>query len=313
MGTPQFAVPSLEMLIGEGYDVAAVVTQPDRPKGRGGRPAPPIVKDIALKAGIRVFQPEKPSDVQDEITMLRADLFITAAYGRILKKKFLRIPRGGVVNVHASLLPRHRGPSPIHYALLNGDAKTGVTTMLTDAGIDTGPILLSKKMPIHGDMYFDELHDKLAALGADVLKKTIPAYLAGEIEPMPQDAGLASYAPAIQKTDAELDFNLSAGRLANIVRAFCVWPVASACVGGKKIKIYRAHAGGATENRSCAPGGDLGVTNGTLGVPGGIAGVSRAALSIYCGGGGTLEVTKLQFENGRVMDISECWHNLRLS
>ena len=297
LGTPEFAAPSLKMLIDENYELAAVVTQPDRPKGRGGKLASPIVKDIALEAGIRVFQPEKPSEIYDELSALAPDLCITAAYGNILRRKFLRIPHFGTINVHASLLPLYRGPSPIHRALQNGDAETGITTMLTDAGVDTGSTLYCEKIPITEDMYYQELHDKLADLGANVLKKTIPALLSGVVEPVPQDSGLATYAPLVQKSDGELDLSWSAERLINSVRAFGVWPGAIAYIAGRKTRIHKAEKGGLAGARD--------------GIPGSIINVSSHALSVLCGDGGLLNITRLQFDNGRAMDISECWHNIK--
>ena len=321
MGTPEFAAPSLKMLIEEGYDLAAVVTQPDRPKGRGGKLASPIIKDIALEAGIHVLQPEKPSEIYDEIEAMTIDLCVTAAYGNILRKRFLRIPRYGTVNVHASLLPLYRGPSPIHRALLNGDAETGVTTMLTDAGVDTGPVLMSESIPIDKGMYFAELHDQLAALGASVLKKTIPALLSGAVKPVPQDDSRATRAPIVQKSDGNLDFSLGADQLVNTVRAFSVWPGAVAIIHGKRVRVHKAENGGAADMQSGvdmwsgAPGsGDAGAThNGAAacGAPGSIARVARDALSILCGDGNLFNITRLQFENGRAMDISECWHNIK--
>ena len=371
LGTPEFAVPSLRMLIRESYDIAGVVTQPDRPKGRGGKLAAPAVKIAALESGVRVLQPDKPSQIYDELESLQIDLCVTAAYGNILKKRFLKIPRFGTVNVHASLLPAYRGPSPIHRALLNGDATTGVTTMLTDAGVDTGAILMSSSLIIGDEEDFASLHDRLAELGADLLKQTIPALVSGKLVPQVQDDGLATYAQMVQKSDGELNFNLSAVRLVNTVRAFGAWPGAAAIMGGKKIKVLKASVGPA------ACGGRLGhaalnenlnlaIVNGNTGyvapnnnldpaapidgpaqfaqngnidrtfsiistdktvadgnpdhavlnnsqdlIPGSVASLNRGALSIMCGDGRLLNITRLQFENGRPMDISECWHNLR--
>ena len=319
MGASEFSAPALRMLIQEGYELAGVVTQPDRPKGRGNKAAAPVVKNIALDAGVRVFQPEKPSDIYDEITPLSIDLCVTAAYGAILKRKFLRIPRYGTINVHASLLPRYRGASPIHRALLNGDAETGITTMLTDAGVDTGPMLLREKIAIPDGAYFSELHDMLAALGADVLKKTIPAFLSGGLTPVPQDGEYASYAPVIQKGDGELDFSQTSRQLVNMVRAFSVWPGAVATLNGRKVKIHRAEDGGPACILLDAGFSDCEPHDALRGGPkpqdavkyGSVVGVSRDALSILCSGNSLFNVTRLQFENGRAMDISECWHNLR--
>jgi methionyl-tRNA formyltransferase len=299
MGTPEFAVPCLEMLVREGYDVVAAVTQPDRPKGRGGKLAPPPVKVCAQREGIRVMQPQKPDEAFEEASALSAGLIVTAAYGCILKKRFLDLPPHGCINVHASLLPKYRGASPIHQALLNGDAATGVTTMLMDEGVDTGDILKQSECPISGDMYFAELRDALAALGAQTLKETIPAYLGGAIAPLPQDGMLASKAPLVRKEAARLDFALGARQLANMVRAYSAWPGAFAMAEGRKIKILKASAGYGSPAAQAAQ-------------PGEVVAVTRSALSVMCGDGRALDVTRLQFENGRPMDIGECWHNLDL-
>ncbi|MDR3121864.1 MAG: methionyl-tRNA formyltransferase [Clostridiales bacterium] len=306
MGTPEFAVPCFHMLLEEGYDVVGAVTQPDRPKGRGGKLAVPPVKEAALAAGVRVLQPERPGDAYDEFAALGADLIVTAAYGGILRKRLLALPRKGTVNVHASLLPRYRGPSPIHMALLNGDRETGVTTMLTDAGIDTGAVLLSEAMPIPEGMYFQELHDRLAVLGAEVLKKTLPLWLGGGIRPRPQDDAAATRAPILTKDAGNLDFSLGAERLANTVRAFSLWPGAAVTLCGKRLKVHRAHVGcggppSLAASAAAAPAN----------VPGMVAAVTRDALSVLCGDHRTLEITELQFENGKKMKIAECWHNLQ--
>ena len=298
MGTPEFAAPCLRMLIAEGYEIAAAVTQPDRPKGRGGKTVAPVIKDVALGAGLRVLQPERPSDIYGELSELHFDLCVTAAYGCILKKRFLKMPALGTVNVHASLLPRYRGASPIHAALLNGDGVAGVTTMLTVSEVDAGPILMSASVEVSRDMYFMDLHDRLAALGAEALKKTIPAYVSGVLRPTPQNDCEATYAPIIKKSDGELDFRMCADRLVNVVRAYGAWPGAVTRLNGKNVRIIKAKAG------DTAPvGGDPS--------PGDVVGVGRDALSFLCGDGRLLNVTRLQFENGREMDISECWHNLR--
>ena len=314
MGTPDFAVPSLNMLVGEGYDVAAAVTQPDRPKGRGGKLMPPIVKTVAQSYGIRVFQPEKPEEIIDDVSNLSIDLCVTVSYGNILKKKFLSLPRRGVINVHASLLPLYRGPSPIHRAILNGDAETGVTTMLTDRGVDTGPILMAKRLPIEDGMYFLELHDKLAELGASALKETIPPFLDGTLKPTPQDEGRMTRAPMIVKDDGILDFGASAERVVNVVRAFSVWPGAVTAIKGRRVRVHKARIsvlGGETGESAFGGKADESLAAVAAGrTPGTVVKADRNALYVLCGDGNCVEITELQFDGGRVMDISECWHNL---
>jgi methionyl-tRNA formyltransferase len=225
-GTPSFGLPLLETLTQGSDEVIAVVTQPDREKGRGRKVIASPVKDIALQKGLLVLQPEKVKEVpfQEKLKGFRADLFVVAAYGQILPKTLLGLPQYGAVNVHASLLPKYRGAAPIAWAILNGEKKTGITTMLMDEGMDTGDILLQSEIPIHEDETTETLHDRLASLGAHVLSETLEKMKSGNVHPVPQDPSKATYAPPLKKEDGHIDWRKEAEEIDHRVRAFHPWP-----------------------------------------------------------------------------------------
>lgn len=242
MGSPEFALPTLKKLT-EHYSVVGVVTQPDRPAGRGREMKPPPVKLLAESIGLPVIQPSRLRE-PEAIEQLRAwapDLIVVAAFGQILRQEVLDLPPYGCVNVHASLLPRWRGAAPINAAILHGDEQTGVTIMCMDAGLDTGPILSQQAIPIEPDDTAATLGEKLARLGADLLIETLPPYLEGELQPQPQDDSLATYAPMLKKEDGWLDFRRPAAMLARQVRAYHPWPGAfyEGWPGGH-LKVLRA-------------------------------------------------------------------------
>ncbi len=241
MGTPDFAVPSLEMLINEGYDVAAAVTQPDKPKGRGNRMSAPPVKEFALKHGIEVLQPEKikTQDFIEQIRALKPDLLITAAYGKILSKDLLDVPVLGCINVHGSLLPAYRGAAPINWAVINGESKTGITIMFTDVGLDTGDMLLRKELAIGPDMNVGELHDKMAVLGAEVLKETLLELKKGTLERIPQEDAASTYAPMMSKELGLIDWNKTAREIHNLVRGTDPWPGAYTFIEGSRMRVWK--------------------------------------------------------------------------
>lgn len=241
MGTPDFAVPSLEMLVNEGYDVAAAVTQPDKPKGRGNRMAAPPVKEFALKHGIRVLQPEKIKTPEfiEQIRALKPDLLITAAYGKILSKDLLDVPVHGCINVHGSLLPAYRGAAPINWAVINGESKTGITTMFTDVGLDTGDMLLKKELAIGPDTTVGELHDKMAVLGAEVLKETLLELGRGTLNRIPQEEAVSTYAPMMSKELGLIDWNKTAREIHNLVRGTDPWPGAYTFLGGSRMRVWK--------------------------------------------------------------------------
>ena len=245
MGTPEFAVPPLEALIREGFSVIACVTQPDRPSGRGNRMAVSPVKAVAAAHSIPVLQFERVSraDGPEALSRLSPDLFVTAAFGQILSKKVLAIPKHGTVNVHASLLPQYRGPAPINWCIINGETKTGVTTMMTDAGIDTGDILLAREVDILPEETAGELTPRLSGVGAALLVETLRRTEAGDCPRTPQDHEAATRHPMLQKEHGRMDFSRPAGQLANLVRGVNPWPGAWACLpDGGVIKIFKARA-----------------------------------------------------------------------
>ncbi|MGH2522067.1 MAG: methionyl-tRNA formyltransferase [Anaerolineales bacterium] len=243
MGTPAFAVPSLRALV-QAHTVVGVVTQPDRPAGRGQQVAESPVKQFARQAGLPVIQPQKlrEPEAMAQLTARAPDLIVVAAFGQILKPEVLNLPPHGCLNVHASLLPRHRGAAPIAAAILASDAETGVTIMKMDVGLDTGPTLASRAELIRPDDTALTLSERLSELGAALLVEVLPAYLAGSLIPQPQNDSLATYAPQLKKEDGHLDFTRPAAELARRVRAFTPWPGAFALWEGQPVKILRAAA-----------------------------------------------------------------------
>ena len=242
MGTPDFAVPSLKALFENGYNVLMVVTQPDRPKGRGRKVIPPPVKEAAQSFGYDVIQPVsiKDKDFFDTIVRLKPDLFIVVAYGHILPRNILAIPKTGVINLHASLLPKYRGSAPIQWAIINGEKETGVTTMLMDEGMDTGDILLSSKVKITKVDTSATLHDRLSVLGADLLIKTLKAFENNDINPIAQDHTNATYAPLLKKGDGRIVWKKNAEHIASFIRGVTPWPGAFTFQDNKRLKIFSA-------------------------------------------------------------------------
>ncbi len=242
MGSPDFALPTLNALA-EGFNIVGVVTQPDRPAGRGRKVHPPPVKILAEKLGLPIIQPLTLKDPEAimQIEHMNPDVIVVAAFGQILRKDVLTLPRFGCVNVHASLLPRWRGAAPIQAAVLH-DEITGVTIMKMDQGLDTGPILDQRSIPIPTDRTAGDMFSILAQMGADLLVETIPRYFQGEIEPQPQDDAKATYAPRLKKEDGQLDFNKSAYFLARQVRAYHPWPGTFQFFEDLYIKVIKEHA-----------------------------------------------------------------------
>jgi len=242
MGTPDFAVPPLQALQENGFQVLAVVTQPDRPKGRGRKLTPPPVKETATAFGIPVIQPEtvRSDEFHQRMRQLAPDLFVVVAFGQILPPSLLEIPAMGAVNVHASLLPRHRGAAPIQWAIIEGDKETGVATMMMDKGMDTGDILLMEKTPIAAEETAAELHDRLSEMGAPLLLETLKRLTAGDLSPIPQDPAKATYAPMLKKTDGEIDWSQPAERIARRIRGMTPWPGAYTFSAGMRLKIFKA-------------------------------------------------------------------------
>lgn len=241
MGTPDFAVPALEKLVASEHNVTAVFTQPDKPRGRKMVLTPPEVKACALKHGIKVYQPDSLKDGKtlEIIKDCNPDVIVVAAYGKILPKEILDYPKYGCVNIHGSLLPKYRGAAPIQRAVLDGESETGVTTMQMAEGLDTGDMLLVYKTPILPDETSGELFDRLALAGADLLLDTLEGLEKGEIVPQKQNDSLSSYAKMIDKSMCPIDFNKTAQAVHNQVRGLNPWPVATAQINGKRLKIYK--------------------------------------------------------------------------
>jgi methionyl-tRNA formyltransferase len=243
MGTAELSCASLEKLARDKrFSVVAVATQPDKPKGRELKPQPSPVKILAQKLNLPVLQPAKARDEKfiSELRELEPDLIVVVAYGQILPQTILDLPKFGCVNVHTSLLPKYRGASPIQSAILNGETETGVTIMKMDAGLDTGEILSQTHTPILPEDNSQTLHDRLAQLGADLLAQTIPDFIAGKIQPMPQKNSEATHTAKIKKEDGKIDWNLSAQEILNRLRAFTPWPGAFTFLNGKMLKIWKA-------------------------------------------------------------------------
>ena len=242
MGTPDFAVPSLHLLSQEGYDIALVVTQPDRPKGRGRKLVSPPVKRKALELNLEVLQPStlKSNQFTDQIKRIQPDFLVVIAFGHILSEKILQLPKIGAINIHASLLPEYRGPAPIQWAIINGDSQTGITTMFMDKGMDTGNVLLTKKEPILPEDTAATLHDRLANTGADLLIKTLKDYAAHKLKPIVQDHSKATYAPLLKKQDGHIDWQRPAEELEPFIRGMTPWPGAFTFHNETRLKIFKA-------------------------------------------------------------------------
>ena len=242
MGTPDFAVASLAALADAGHEICAVVTQPDRPSGRGYKLAPPAVKTAALERGLQVFQPEtlKNEALLPLLEQTRPDSVVVAAYGKLLPQYVLGFPPLGCINVHASLLPKYRGAAPINWAVINGERESGVTIMYMEKGLDTGDMLLAVRTPIADDDTAGTLHDRLAALGADALVHALALLEAGRITPVKQDDSLHTYAPMLSRDDCRLDFRQSAKQVRDRIRGLAPFPGAFMTLDGRQIKVYEA-------------------------------------------------------------------------
>ncbi len=290
MGTPDFSVPCLEALIKEGHDVSLVVTQADKPKGRGHHLTPPPVKECAMAHNIPVYQPAKMKDDEAYETLKKenADVFIVVAYGKILPERILNLPPHGCINVHASLLPKYRGAAPIQWSILDGEKKTGVTTMQMDVGLDTGDMLIKKEIEIDENETGPTLHDKLSVLGGEVLIETLRALEKGELSPEKQDDSATCYASMISKETAKIDFSKSATTIERLVRGMNSYPMAWTYYEGKLLKIVSAKA-----------------INGAEKAPiGAITCVDGDKLTIQCGEG-LLSVTEIQMEGKKRMTVAD--------
>ena len=272
-GSPEFAVPTLQAIAHAGHEVVAVLTQPDRPAGRGQRSRASAVKVSALALGFPVLQPaslKRDPEILPTLARLQPDLMVVVAYGLILPRAVLDLSRCGCVNVHASLLPRWRGAAPIPAAILAGDLQTGVTLMQLDEGLDTGPMLASRTITIGAEETAAQLHDRLAALGAELLPEHLPALLAGSVHAIPQPADGVTYAPKLAKADALLNWNESALLLHRRIRAYNPWPVAETRLDGMQLRCWAAALPGTASNS---------------GQPGAVIGVSPSGIDVQTGEG----------------------------
>lgn len=288
MGTPDFAVPSLERLLADGHTVSLVVTQPDKPVGRKQIMTPPAVKVCALAHEIPVYQPTsmRTPEAEERLAAEKADAIIVVAYGKILPHNILHLTPGGCINVHGSLLPRYRGAAPVQWAVINGDSESGVTTMQLDEGVDTGDILLTSHRPLDDTITGGELFELLAADGAELLSETLRRLQEGTVQPTPQPAEGACYASMLDKRMSPLDWKKPAQVLHNQVRGMNPWPVASCRVDNKGMKVYVSQVG---EPTASAPG--------TV--------VSQNPLAVACGDGRTLILAEIQAEGSRRMAAAD--------
>ncbi|MEQ8155827.1 MAG: methionyl-tRNA formyltransferase [Clostridiaceae bacterium] len=291
MGTPEFAVPSLQALVNK-HNVQAVFTQPDRPKGRGKKLAMSPVKEEALKHNIRVFQPEKLKNDPEAIQFLKdsnPDFIIVVAYGQILTKEVLDVPKFACINLHASLLPKFRGAAPINFAVLKGEEYSGNTTMLMDVGLDTGDMLLKDQVKIEENMTAGELHDILMARGADLLIETIDKFSEGKIVPEKQDESQTSYASMLNKDLAEIQWSKSSSDIHNMIRGLNPWPIAYTSYNNQNMKIYES----------------IVIDKNTVNdKPGLITKVTKDGIEVNCGTGAVL-IKKVQFPNGKPLTIEQ--------
>jgi methionyl-tRNA formyltransferase len=298
LGTPAFAVPTLERIVAAGHEVLSVVTQPDRPRGRGHNAAPPPVKEAALRLGLPVYQPERIRR-PEPVEFLRAaavDAMVIVGYGQIIPQSIIDLAPLGIINVHGSLLPRYRGAGPVQWAILNGETRTGVTTMRIDAGLDTGDMLLKAAAPIGPDENAVELGERLAAIGADLLVETLAGLAGGRIVPEKQDNAQATYAPLLKKEDGRIDWSRGAQEIHNQVRGLQPWPGAYTLFRGQALHIWKSRRWGGTASPSS--------------IPGTLTCVKPPVLSC---GSGALELVEVQLEGRRRIPAADFANGQRLT
>ena len=290
-GSPQFAVPTLEKLVTAGHEVCAVITQPDRPAGREQQVQPPPVKRAAMRLGLAVHQPAK---IKSEQARARPEAVVVAGYGQILPPWLLELPRYGCINLHASLLPAYRGAAPIQWAIANGETRTGVTTMLMDPGMDTGPILLRWETDIGAEETALALADRMSVAGAELMLETLRDLEAGKLTPQPQDNARASRAPLLKKEDGRIDWNWTATQIFNRIRGFYPWPGAYTGFRGKKLQIWWAKPELASPDAPALEPGQLSV--------------QKDELRSVCRGGSLLRLLEVQLEGRRRMSATDFVH-----
>lgn len=302
-GTPEFAVPALRALLANPeFAVEAVVTQPDRPRGRGQRVAASPVKDVAAQACVRVFQPAsmKSDEARDFFVEIRPDAAVIIAYGQIIPRRLLDIPRLGWMNLHGSLLPRYRGAAPIAWAIINGEHKTGLTTMRLDPGLDTGPILMQSEIEIGSDETAPELAKRMADLGAPLTSESLIKLERGEIAPIPQDSTQASYAPILTKEQGRIDWSLTAGQIYNRIRGLAPWPGAYSTFRGKLCQIWGRPSTSALASDAAAT-----QESGSL--------IVSDVIEVICGQGTRLQLEATQLEGRKRISAREFVNGARLA
>lgn len=294
MGTPEFAVPSLEILIKNGFDVCAVFTKPDKPQGRKQIILPTPVKAFAMEHGIKVYQPEKlkVAESYELLKEINPDLIAVVAYGKILPKNFIDYPKFGCINVHGSLLPKYRGAAPIQWSIINGDSVTGITTMYMNEGLDTGDILMQEKIFINDTDTSEELKKKMSVLGAETLLKTLNNL--ENLTPIKQDDAQATLSPPLDKLTGDIDWSKTASEIHNLVRGSNPWPIAHTTLRGKLFKIYKTKI---SKLRSSEPGKVI----------------STLPLVIGCGADTSLELLEVQISGKKRMPASDFARGYRLS
>ena len=290
-GTPQFAIPTLERLLGSRHHIVGVVTQPDRPRDRGLRTSEPPVKILAISAGVRVLQPHRLKDAPflTTLSQLETDLGVVAAYGKILTDAVLATPRLGLINVHASLLPKYRGAAPVNRAIIQGERETGVTIMRIVKALDAGPMLTRARRPIGPDETSDQVEQDLATIGAELLVAAVDELAAGRSNETPQQEAEASYAPRLTKEDGNVDWTWPAGRVHNLIRGLHPWPHAFTFLGTKRLILRRSHVV-ADQSSAAQPGTILEAAGDRL---------------LVAAGGGIIHIDELQAEGGRPMHARE--------
>lgn len=300
MGTPEMAVPTLDRIVADGHEIVAVITQPDKPAGRGNKLHQPPIKESAARLHLPVYQPTKirTEEFREFFAKLNADAAVVVAYGRILPKPILEIPRLGCVNNHFSLLPKYRGAAPVNWAIANGENDTGVTTMLIDEGLDTGDILLQRITNIDPSETTIDLSARLAAIGADLMSETLRALERGEITPKKQDHDKASHAPILKREDGIIDWSWNAERIANRVRGFQPFPTAWTTLHGTRLIIWRARS---------EDNGDQSKTPGSAEYD-----KSKNALVVAAGQGTSLLVHELQLEGKKRLSVRDFLNGVKL-
>lgn len=290
MGTPDFAVPCLDRLVKDGYEVSLVVTQPDKPRGRKQEMTPSEVKVCAMGHGIEVYQPQslKTDEAYEYLAKFEPDYIVVAAYGKLLPKRILDLPKFACINVHGSLLPKYRGAAPIQRSVLAGDKVTGITTMLMGEGLDTGDMLLKSEFKIDINATSGEVFDALALSAPDLLIETIEKFTRGEIIPEKQNEADATYAAMLSKDEAVIDWNKSAAEIHNLVRGMAPWPVAFTFYQGKKLKIFATRI---TDEKTSLPAGKIKE--------------DKNAIYAACGDGKLIEVLSLQLEGGKRLEAKQ--------